>query len=154
VLDIACGDGRNSLYLLEKGFDVTGIDFSTEGLERLNRFAEKYGDHLETKRLDLADSNCYEKLGKFDNVIVCHYRLLVDQLKSLVNIVNDYGTVIITGFSENHKCDNRISKDELIYRKDIEILFGDFELIDESEKKDQRGSFSTYVLRKQGCENR
>lgn len=32
VLDVACGDGRNALYLLQKGFDVTGVDFSNKAL--------------------------------------------------------------------------------------------------------------------------
>ena len=41
VLDIACGDGRNSIFLLEKGFRVTGVDFSAEALKRLNIFAER-----------------------------------------------------------------------------------------------------------------
>jgi len=42
VLDIACGDGRNSLFLLEKGFQVTGVDFSSKALERLEMFANLY----------------------------------------------------------------------------------------------------------------
>lgn len=42
ILDIACGDGRNTLFLLKKGFKVTGIDFSSKALERLKMFAKKY----------------------------------------------------------------------------------------------------------------
>lgn len=33
MLDVACGKGRHSLYLAEKGFDVTGIDLSEESIE-------------------------------------------------------------------------------------------------------------------------
>lgn len=32
MLDVACGKGRHSLYLSEKGFDVTGIDLSEESI--------------------------------------------------------------------------------------------------------------------------
>lgn len=35
ALDVACGDGRNTLFLLENGFEVTAIDFSSKALERL-----------------------------------------------------------------------------------------------------------------------
>lgn len=31
-LDLACGKGRHSIYLNKKGFDVTGIDLSTENI--------------------------------------------------------------------------------------------------------------------------
>ena len=33
VLDVGCGAGRHSLYLQQKGFDVTGIDNSTGAIE-------------------------------------------------------------------------------------------------------------------------
>lgn len=33
ILDIGCGAGRHSLYLQEKGFDVTGIDNSPGAIE-------------------------------------------------------------------------------------------------------------------------
>lgn len=38
MLDVACGRGRHSRILAEKGFDVTGIDLATESI----RFAKKF----------------------------------------------------------------------------------------------------------------
>ncbi|MBL0102701.1 MAG: class I SAM-dependent methyltransferase [Bacteroidetes bacterium] len=32
ILDVACGKGRHSIYLNEKGFDVTGFDLSEESI--------------------------------------------------------------------------------------------------------------------------
>ncbi len=39
ALDVACGAGRNALYLARRGFSVVAIDISWEGLTRLNRRA-------------------------------------------------------------------------------------------------------------------
>lgn len=39
ALDVACGAGRNALYLAEKGFSVTAIDVSDEALRRAARAA-------------------------------------------------------------------------------------------------------------------
>jgi cyclopropane fatty-acyl-phospholipid synthase-like methyltransferase len=41
ALDVGAGDGRNTLYLAAKGFDVTAIDASRVGIEKLQRFARE-----------------------------------------------------------------------------------------------------------------
>ena len=37
VLDLGIGNGRNTSYLLEKGFKITGVDNSSEGLDILKK---------------------------------------------------------------------------------------------------------------------
>lgn len=37
VLDLACGKGRHSIYLNQKGFDVTGIDLSEESIKQAKK---------------------------------------------------------------------------------------------------------------------
>lgn len=41
LLDLGCGQGRDSIALAKLGFTVTGIDNSRVGIEQLNRIAEK-----------------------------------------------------------------------------------------------------------------
>ncbi|MBL0357343.1 MAG: class I SAM-dependent methyltransferase [Chitinophagaceae bacterium] len=38
MLDVACGKGRHSIHLAEKGFDVTGIDLSEDSIEEALQF--------------------------------------------------------------------------------------------------------------------
>lgn len=40
AVDLACGEGRNSIWLAEQGWQVTGVDFSAVGLARAQRFAD------------------------------------------------------------------------------------------------------------------
>jgi SAM-dependent methyltransferase len=40
AVDLACGEGRNSIWLAEQGWEVTGVDFSAVGLAKARRFAE------------------------------------------------------------------------------------------------------------------
>jgi len=40
VLDLGCGEGRYALYLAQRGCDVTAVDMSQVGLEKLARIAE------------------------------------------------------------------------------------------------------------------
>ena len=41
LLDLGCGQGRDSIALAKLGYEVTGIDHSKVGIEQLNRIAEK-----------------------------------------------------------------------------------------------------------------
>ena len=43
ALDVACGAGRNALFLAGHGFDVDAVDISTEGLARGRRCAAERG---------------------------------------------------------------------------------------------------------------
>ncbi len=45
ALDIGCGNGRNSYFLADKGFIVTGIDFSSESI----KLARKENNHESIK---------------------------------------------------------------------------------------------------------
>jgi SAM-dependent methyltransferase len=69
VLELGCGQGRDSLYLLSKGFDVTAMDYSSTGCGQLCGCAT--GRSLDTYlKLTLADARKglpYED-GAFDAV--------------------------------------------------------------------------------------
>lgn len=43
AVDLACGEGRNSIWLAEQGWEVTGVDFSPVGLAKAKRFADLRG---------------------------------------------------------------------------------------------------------------
>jgi SAM-dependent methyltransferase len=41
ALDVGCGDGRNTLWLLDHGFRVIAIDSSETGIAKLTRIASR-----------------------------------------------------------------------------------------------------------------
>jgi len=43
ALDVACGEGRNAVWLASKGWHVTGVDFSRAGLAKAQRLATDRG---------------------------------------------------------------------------------------------------------------
>jgi SAM-dependent methyltransferase len=49
ALDVACGEGRNALWLAQQGWQVTGIDFSSVGIEKAQRISR--ARHLEVEWL-------------------------------------------------------------------------------------------------------
>lgn len=73
ALDLACGEGRNAVWLAECGWDVTGVDFSKVGLDKARRLAEARGV---TVQWELADVTEYTPApGSFDLVIVMYLHL-------------------------------------------------------------------------------
>ena len=68
ILDLGCGEGRDSVYFAERGFAVTGVDASPAGLEKADRLAAERGvtvDWLCRSMLDLP------VMGRFDLVYSC-----------------------------------------------------------------------------------
>jgi len=54
ALDVAMGQGRNALYLASRGWHVTGVDWSSEGIAHAQDQARKRGLQLEAIDTDIA----------------------------------------------------------------------------------------------------
>jgi tellurite methyltransferase len=54
ALDIACGGGRNALFLAELGFEVDALDISDVAIEHVRRLAAGRGLPIAAARADLA----------------------------------------------------------------------------------------------------
>jgi len=55
ALDLACGEGRNAIWLARQGWSVTGVDFSARSLDHARREARDQGlaiDYVEANYLD------------------------------------------------------------------------------------------------------
>ncbi len=55
VLSLAEGEGRNAVFLAERGLEVLGVDVSAVGLGKAQRLAEARGVRIETAVADLAE---------------------------------------------------------------------------------------------------
>ncbi len=99
VLDIACGDGRNAIYLAREKFDVTGVDFSDEGLSRLNRFASDEGLKINTIQHDLEGIDEIPLSNKFDNIVVSHFKLSDALLRKIPYLLSSNGMLIYVVFN-------------------------------------------------------
>lgn len=103
VLELGAGEGRNTLFLAEHGFDVTATDISSVGLEKLRKRAEAIGLHIQTVREDIC-SVCMEE---FIDVLVCTYVLqdvprleALDIIKKMQEQTNGGGIHTISAFTK------------------------------------------------------
>jgi 2-polyprenyl-3-methyl-5-hydroxy-6-metoxy-1,4-benzoquinol methylase len=77
ALDLACGEGRNAVWLAQLGWEVTGVDFSPVALDKARRLATDRGAHAQWIAADLID--CQPRLGAFELVLIFYLQLPVDQ---------------------------------------------------------------------------
>ena len=53
ALDLACGNGRNSFFLIKQGFSVDAVDISDVAIDWLKGKAEMHAPFLQPKLMDL-----------------------------------------------------------------------------------------------------
>lgn len=73
ALDLACGEGRNALWLAELGWRVTAVDFSGVAIEKARRRAEDEGRDIHFVRADLLEYQPDE--AAYDLVLVLYLQL-------------------------------------------------------------------------------
>ncbi len=71
VLDMGMGEGRNAVFLAQKGFRVTGVDISSVAVKKAHLLAKEYGVKIKGVTASLTD---YEIApGSFDAIICFYY---------------------------------------------------------------------------------
>ena len=55
AIDLACGEGRNAVWLAEHGWQAVGVDFSEVGLQKARELASGRGENVEWVAADLLD---------------------------------------------------------------------------------------------------
>ena len=104
ALDLACGQGRHAVWLAERGWRVTGVDFSTVGIEKARLHAAERGVEVEWVNADLLDYAPEE--GSFDLVLVFYLHVpLPDRstiLRSAVRALAPGGTFLLVGHDRDN----------------------------------------------------
>src|ERR1043166_5991506 len=73
VLDLACGAGRNALWLAEQGWGGTGVDGSGVAIDVLRRRALAHGVHVDARVGDLERGEYSIEPSAWDLVLISYY---------------------------------------------------------------------------------
>lgn len=86
ALDLACGEGRNAIWLASLGWDVTAVDFAVAGLTkgRTLQASRDDADRLRIVWLCADVVTWAAPLGSFDLALLCYLQLPADQRRAAV----------------------------------------------------------------------
>lgn len=73
ALDLACGEGRNAIWLAERGWEVTAVDFSRVAIDKARRLAEARGVTVTWAVADVVAATLQPRA--FDLVVVLYLQL-------------------------------------------------------------------------------
>jgi SAM-dependent methyltransferase len=82
ALDLACGEGRNAIWLAERRWQVTGVDFSDVALDKAARFAAARGVEAEWVRTDLVEYAPAQ--AAYDLVLVFYLQVPAAQRRQII----------------------------------------------------------------------
>ncbi|HET6625111.1 MAG TPA: methyltransferase domain-containing protein [Nocardioidaceae bacterium] len=86
ALDVACGEGRNALWLADRGWDVTAADFSLTGLDK-GRALQARHEHGRDMHIEWVHADVLEHdfgADAFDLVLVAYLQLSDDERHTAV----------------------------------------------------------------------
>ena len=98
ALDVACGEGRNAVWLAEQGWRATGVDFSKVALEKARRLAAIRGVDVDWVE---ADVRTWSPGGSFDLVVLLYLQVPVPErhavLQTFADVVAPGGHLLVVG---------------------------------------------------------
>ena len=104
ALDVACGTGRNALFLAASGYEVDAVDISAIGLERAERSAAQRGLRVNwiEADLDAEDATWLPAQRRYDLIVKVRY-VSMDLMPVLLGRLDDGGYLLC----EQHLVTNR-----------------------------------------------
>ena len=73
ALDLACGTGRNALWLAEQGWSVTAVDGAPTAIEILQRRASDRGLHVDARVADIESGGYQIEPSTWDLIAISYY---------------------------------------------------------------------------------
>ncbi len=104
AIDLGAGEGRNAIWLAERGWQVTAVDFSAAGLARAARLAAERGVSVDWVQADLLA--WLPAPGGYDLVLIAYLHLpsagLARVFRAAAAAVAPGGTLLVIGHDRDN----------------------------------------------------
>lgn len=142
-LDLGCGQGRDTLFMLEKGFKITAIDNSCTGIEKIKELIQTNNLPInninlfcdDIKNLNIS-KNKYDIINAFNSLQFLPKKIVMKIIDDIKKNIKDGGYVIISSFTINDPLFKKNGNDERCFfePKELKKKFSDFHILLYEEK--------------------
>lgn len=150
ILDMGMGEGRNAVFLAQKGYKVTGIDISSVAVQKAIALSKEFGVQINTVVASLNKHKIPE--GTFDAIICFYYvdRSLIEKMKTWLK---PGGMIIFEAYTtEQIKNDKKASLENPLhyYLKPQELpkLFSEMRVLKFEEPIHEKEYRSSIIVKK------
>jgi len=126
ALDVGMGNGRNSIALAQKGWQVTGFDIAAAGVRQANEKATRLGLKLTT--FVQSDTQFDFGANRWD-LIVLTYQPFREILRRVKASLKDGGLVVIEDFQRDTRRYRLIGAGGFLGNNEALQLFSDFRIL-------------------------
>ncbi len=120
ALDLACGEGRNAIFLAQHGFKACGVDISPKGLERGVRRAAEVGVAVEFVEADL---DLWRPSESYDLILNFNF-LMRELIPSLMAALTPGGVLLMETILDAPGMPGEHRKDFLLQPGELGRIFG------------------------------
>lgn len=150
VLDMGMGEGRNAVFLAQKGYKVTGVDLSSVAVKKSYLLAQEFGVKIKGVVGSLKD---YKILPNTFDAIICFYwvdRAMVEKIKTWLK---PGGILIYEGFTLRERDRDPVkrgdsSPDHFLKEQELIRLFPGMRVLKYEEPLHEKEFRSSIILMK------
>lgn len=146
ALDVACGSGRDAVYLAMDGYEVDALDLLPDALQRANDLASRHGVQIHTIQQDL-ETQPILPVGQYDLIVIFRY-LQRPLMPALSKALRPGGYLIYETFHErNRQTGSKPSNpDHLLKTGELPSSFSELEILIADDAFERNGRYFSHLL--------
>ena len=145
ALDIAGGEGRNSVFVASKGYDVTCLDISENGLRKAQALAQEKNTKIKTLLADLDSSHLKENEYA---LVLCFNFLDRSLFSGIRKTLKPGGLLFYETFTLDYLKYSSFKKEWVLEANELLQEFSDFRILRYQEVDEYSKGFASLVAQK------
>lgn len=150
VLDMGMGEGRNAVFLAQKGYKVTGVDISSIAVRKANLLAKEYDVRIRTITASLES---YSIPDESLDAIICFYYVDRALITKMVKWLKPGGVIFYEAYTtEQKKLDKKYAKEadsSFVQKQELLKLFPGMQVLKFEEPLHEKEFRSSIIVKKE-----